>query len=352
MVSDYETTQKRRNLVVGVFVIVGICALIWLIFKFGDLPVIVTKLDSFEVNVQFPSASGVQRDTPVRFCGYQIGRVINVMAPEERKDLITGRVYHQTVVILAIDKRYADIPSNVKVKLMTRGLGSSYIDLKVNPNNLPAPPLDPNNPQTRYLMNNMWLQGSTGMTSEFFPEESQKKLSELIDGLGNFIKNANDIIGGQENKDNIAKTLANMAKASEEAVQTLDEFQKFADSGTSTLKNADAKIEEVAKAIIDTGKEFQDFATTATSTTKNIDAKADKLIAAMVDTSENLSEAASQLRMVLEKINNGQGSAAKFLNDGQFYENLIEDTEQLQTLLQDLKLLIDKVHENGLRSIL
>lgn len=350
--SDYETTQKRRNLVVGVFVIVGICALVWLIFKFGDLPIIVTKLDSFDVNVQFPSAAGVQRDTPVRYCGYQIGRVINVMAPEERQDLNTGRVYPQTVVIMAIDKRYTDIPSNVKVKLMTRGLGSSYIELKVDPNELPAPPLDPNNPQTKYLMNNMWLQGSTGSTSEFFPEESQKKLDELINGFGNFLKNANDIIGAKENKDNIAKILANVAKASEDAVQTIEEFRKLADSGNSTLKNADAKIDEVAKAIIDTGNKFQDFATTANSTVKNVDEKADNLIAAMVNTSDELSKAASQLRMVLEKINNGEGTAAKFLNDGQFYENLIEDTEQLRVLLQELKLLIDKVHENGLRSIL
>jgi len=71
-VSDYETSQRRYNIVVGLFVILGVCAFVWLIFKFGDLPGIVTKLDSFEVFVQFPTAPGVQKDTPVRFCGYQI----------------------------------------------------------------------------------------------------------------------------------------------------------------------------------------------------------------------------------------------------------------------------------------
>jgi len=55
-VSDYETTQRRRNMIVGVFVIIGICALVWLIFKFGDLPSAVTKMGSFEVFVQFPTA--------------------------------------------------------------------------------------------------------------------------------------------------------------------------------------------------------------------------------------------------------------------------------------------------------
>jgi len=64
-VSDYETSQRKHNLVVGLFVILGICAFVWLILKFGDLPGIVTKLDSFEVFVQFPTAPGVQKDTPV-----------------------------------------------------------------------------------------------------------------------------------------------------------------------------------------------------------------------------------------------------------------------------------------------
>jgi hypothetical protein len=30
---------------------------------------------SFEIYVQFPPAPGVEKDTPVRFFGYQIGRV-------------------------------------------------------------------------------------------------------------------------------------------------------------------------------------------------------------------------------------------------------------------------------------
>ena len=98
--SDYETTQRRRNMIVGAFVVVGVCALVWLIFKFGDLPTVVTKMGSFEVYVQFPTAPGVQTDTPVRFCGYQIGRVTKVMAPEIRKDMVTGLEYYQTIVVL------------------------------------------------------------------------------------------------------------------------------------------------------------------------------------------------------------------------------------------------------------
>jgi len=176
-VSDYETIQKRRNIIVGIFVIVAVCAFAAMIYEFGDLPIAVGRLRSFEVFVQFPTAPGVQKDTPVRFCGYQIGRVTKVMAPEIREDQNTHLKYHQTVVVLSIDKKYVNIPSNVEVRLMTRGLGSSSIELSVDPTK-PLVPRAPNRPETKFLVKEMLLQGSTGMTSEFFPAESQRKLDE------------------------------------------------------------------------------------------------------------------------------------------------------------------------------
>jgi len=350
-VSDYETIQRRRNIIVGIFVIVGMFALVWLIFKFGDLPTAVTKLGSFEVFVQFPTAPGVQKDTPVRFCGFQIGRVTKVMAPEVRPELRngkeTGLKYHQTLVVLSIDKKYVNIPSNVEVKLMTRGLGSSYIELKIDPANLPAPPHDPNRPETKFLVDKMPLQGSTGMTSEFFPEESQERLSELVGGLKTFIDNANDIIGDPNSKENVKQTLANLAQASQHLAQTIEEFRTFTASGTSTLKNADAKMEQVSAVLVDTSEEFQKFAATGTSTLKNVDAQVEKVVAAAVDTSEELSKATSQLRLLLEKIESGDGSAARLVNDGQFYENLLENTQQMQALLEELTSFIDHVRDKG-----
>ena len=313
--SDYETTQRRRNMIVGVFVVIGVCALIWLIFKFGDLPTVVTKMSSFEVYVQFPTAPGVQTDTPVRFCGYQIGRVTKVMAPEIRKDMVTSLEYYQTIVVLSIAKTYVNIPSNIDVKLMSRGLGSSYIEIKQYPER-PAEPLDPNRPETVYLVDKILLQGSTGITSEFFPEESQKKLENLVDGLKILVGNANDILGNRSNKENLQKTIANLTEASHEAKQTIEEFRKFAIAGTATLKNVDGKTEE--------------------------------LVVAMVDTSEEIGKASAQMRMILEKINNGNGSAAMLINDGRFYESLLEDTQQIQLLLEEFKSFITQARIQGI----
>ena len=295
--SDYESAQRRRNIIVGLFVVIAICALVWLIFKFGDFPATVSKIRSFQVFVQFSSAPGIQKDTPVRFCGYPIGRVTEVMAPQIRRDLNTGLDYYQAVVVLSIERKYRNIPSNVAVKLMTRGLGSSYIELALDPT-LPLKPLDPNRPETKYLIPQMWLQGSTGMTSEFFPEESQKKLDTLVNNLCALIDNANDVIGDQANKENIKTTLANLSDASAQAKQSLEEFQKFFTAGT--------------------------------------------------EPSEQLSKAVVELRLILQKINSGEGTAAKLINDGRLYEGLLENTNQMQVLLQELEEFMAKSRQKGL----
>ncbi|HDZ69218.1 MAG TPA: MCE family protein [Phycisphaerales bacterium] len=308
--SDYETTQKKRNVIVGVFVVIGMCSLVWLIFKFGDLPVFVSRWKSFEVRVQFPTAPGVQENTPVRFCGYQIGRVVNIKPPTILRNLKTDRWSYQTIAVINIDKEYDNvIPEDVEVKLMTRGLGSSYIEFKTRP-------FDVKEPQGKSLVEGSLLQGSTGMTSEFFPEESQKKLEELVDGLRTFINNANDILGDKANKENFKTTLANMTEVTKQATKALKEFQELSTTGTATLKNADVRIE--------------------------------KFVTAMTGASEELSKTVAELRLILEKVNNGQGSLARLMNDGRLYENLLENSRQLQVLLQELSSFIAKSNDEGL----
>lgn len=294
-------------MIVGVFVVIAFLAFGWMIFQFGDLPILVSEIRSYEVRVQFPSAPGVQRDTPVRFCGYQIGRVAKVKPPDIIKDLKTGEYYHQTMVILSIDNEFDNIPRKVEVKLMTRGLGSSYIELKLQPKDMR---------HEEVLVEGSLLQGSTGMTSEFFPEESQQKLADMIDGIGGFVKNANDIFGDPNNKANLKSALANLSAVTEQVAGMVEELRQLASAGRQTLSNADVRME--------------------------------KMVATMVDTSEKLSEVMGQMREILEKINKGEGTMARVINDGRLYEDLLENTHQLKLVLEDLQTFVAESREKGM----
>jgi phospholipid/cholesterol/gamma-HCH transport system substrate-binding protein len=302
-VSGYERIEKLQNIAVGVFVILGIFALGWLIFKFNDLPTTMSKINSYEVAVQFASAPGVQKDTPVRFCGYQIGRVTNVKPPEIRDELKdgrkTGRRFHQSLVILNIDKQYKNIPANVKVKLMTRGLGSSYIELVYEPNK-PFVSLDANRPEeSKYLADGILLQGQVGTSSEFFPEESQKKLDELISSLITMMNNTNEIIGDPNNKQNVKTSLANLSQATAEATKTFKQLEVF--------------------------------------------------LASANQTSEELSKMVAAAGLILDKVNSGQGTAGRIVNDARFYESLLENSRQLKTLLDEMQQLVKNMKEKGVK---
>jgi phospholipid/cholesterol/gamma-HCH transport system substrate-binding protein len=260
--------------------------------------------------VQFPTAPGVQKDTPVQFCGYQIGRVSSVEYPKPRRDLNTGQMYHQILVVLSIDKKHSQIPSNVEVKLMTRGLGSSYIDLKVDPANIPSP-----NEPNAFLAANTLLQGSTGMTSEFFPEESQKKLEDLVVKISILAQNINDVVGDPNSKNDFKSILANMTDASRKATAMFEEFRKFSVTGNATLKS--------------------------------LKDDTDKFVTSIVATSEELGKTLAEMRITLEKVNSGEGSAGKFINDAQLYESLIETSEEMRKMMEELRTFIAHINERG-----
>lgn len=304
--SDYETRQRKRSLIVGIFVLAALAAFFWMILQFGDLPSLVSEIRAYKVRVQFPTAPGVAHDTPVRFCGYQIGRVTDVKPPKVLKDLNTWEYYHQTVVVLSINNEFDNIPEDVEVKLMTRGLGSSYIELRVPQRDIA---------DSNVLSEGRLLQGSTGMTSEFFPEESQQKLDDLITGINEFVQNANEVFGDPNNKENMKRAVANLADASAEATRVMEEFGQMASAGRQTLENADAKIEE--------------------------------LVVAMVATSEKLNEVLDQLHDVLDKVNNGDGTMAKVINDGRLYEEILENSEQLRQVLEDVRSFVQQSREKG-----
>jgi len=325
--SDYEAVQKRHNFVVGLFVIIGLFAFGWLIYKFGDLPRIVTQWKSFDVHVQFRAAAGAQKDTPVHFCGYQIGRVTVVTAPEILAEIGPGELrYHQTRVTLSIGEQYDNIPLDSTVTLMTRGLGSSFIEIE-------APQPDPARPVTRFMVDGTLLQGATGMTSEFFPKESQEKLELLVDDIRVFLGNANNMAGDRQNQENFKTILTNFAAVSSELTQTLVQTK-------ATLSVVSGTLDE-----------YRNLAARGTDTLEHADALFQALTQSVVETSQELSKVASEVRLLLGHVNAGEGTIGRLVQDARFYENLLATTEELQVLVQQIKAITGAISERGLGQV-
>ena len=295
--TDYQTKQRRRNMVVGIFVVFALGVFLWMLFRFRELPLFVSKLQSFNVLVHFPEAPGVQPDTPVQYCGYQIGRVMKVSPPQFYGDS------HRVGVTLAIEKRYSDIPEEVDIFVIKRGLGSSFVELRVDPSKITQ--------ADKFLSHGMEIDtGKVGMASDFFPPEVQSKIEDLVDSITTLSENTNAVIGDGENQMNIKKMISSIESAFTQADATMQSIQQLSDE-----------------------------------TAEKVQVAGDKIIVA----AEQLEGVLSESRQILEKIESGEGTAGKMINDGRLYEDLLESSQELRMLLEQLKEWVGESSEKGLK---
>ena len=105
---------------VGLFVIAGIAALLFLTLKVGSMNV-VNSSDSYEVVARFENIGGLKTRAPVKSAGVVVGRVVDVRFDNET---------FEAAVTLRLDKRYA-FPKDTSASIMTSGLlGEQYIGLE------------------------------------------------------------------------------------------------------------------------------------------------------------------------------------------------------------------------------
>lgn len=108
------------DLWVGLFVIVGIAALLFLTLKVGSMNT-VNNSDSYEVIARFENIGGLKTRAPVKSAGVVVGRVAEVRFDNEM---------YEAAVTLRLDKRYA-FPKDSSAAIMTSGLlGEQYIGLQ------------------------------------------------------------------------------------------------------------------------------------------------------------------------------------------------------------------------------
>ena len=105
---------------VGLFVIAGIGALLFLALKVGSMST-VNSADSYEVIADFQNIGGLKTRAPVKSAGVVVGRVADIRFDNEK---------YEAAVTLRLDKRYA-FPKDTSAAIMTSGLlGEQYVGLE------------------------------------------------------------------------------------------------------------------------------------------------------------------------------------------------------------------------------
>lgn len=121
--------KAKLELIVGVFVLVGIACLAYLSIKLGKLEII--GGDVYEVVAQFNTASGLKPGASIEIAGVEVGRVRDITLKDDR-----------AAVLLVVNngvKLYSDTIASIK----TRGIiGEKFLALSPGGGGDPLKPGD------------------------------------------------------------------------------------------------------------------------------------------------------------------------------------------------------------------
>jgi len=111
----------KVELTSGIFLLVGISALLWLATEATDFKMQVGK-DTYSVTARFGNVADLKPRAPVKIGGVTVGLV----------DRITlDPVQFDAVVEMKIDRRFSEIPDDSSASILTSGvLGDRYVGLE------------------------------------------------------------------------------------------------------------------------------------------------------------------------------------------------------------------------------
>src|SRR5512134_2077719 len=113
-------TRSTIDLWVGVFVALGLAALLFLALKVGNLASFSTA-ETYQVEARFSNIGGLKVRAPVKSAGVVVGRVAHIG--------FDGQTY-EAVALLTLDARYK-FPRDTSAKILTSGLlGEQYIGME------------------------------------------------------------------------------------------------------------------------------------------------------------------------------------------------------------------------------
>ena len=112
--------RSTIDLWVGIFVAIGLGALLFLALRVGNLASFSTA-EAYRVDARFSNIGGLKVRAPVKSAGVVVGRVADIGFDNET---------YEAVAVLTIDSRYR-FPRDTSAKILTSGLlGEQYIGLE------------------------------------------------------------------------------------------------------------------------------------------------------------------------------------------------------------------------------
>jgi phospholipid/cholesterol/gamma-HCH transport system substrate-binding protein len=281
--------NKRSEVWVGIFVVVGIILLVLMTVKIEKFRI--GKEAGYLLNIYFDSASGLDRNSPVRVAGVRVGNVEKI-ALEQGKARITFHLPSNVIL-------YKDAKAYIKSEGF---FGEKYVE--VSPGTQGYPKLEPNG---------VVEQGASPVDMEQFLSQ----VGAIRDDIKDITKPLGDVLKVVDTK-KVEGVINNFNKFSNQLTGIADESKKTFQKGTEAFSRIGEIGDKVKSGEGTLGKLIAD---------ETIYQDAKKAVEAAKEAAESARESVETLKNVSERIEQGEGTLGKLLKDESLYKE-VKDTVQ------------------------
>ncbi len=294
----------KREIKVGIFITVFFIFLIIFLIFIGDM-LVIFKAPGYRVYAVFDSALGLEKSASVRMAGIKIGMVEDIS--------LDGRQARVAMSILPD----CQIPLGSKATLASLGvLGEKYVEIIPSQENAFYPP--------EAVMDSL-------------PSVSFDQLGSLIMSMGDEIKKAVNSVNHALEKDlgpNLTKALANLESLTGELDGLVKENRASVHhtvvTTNETISNINQLMEKVGSSLQETILEINNLVRENRSGVQNNLQKLEKALG-------SLEETLTTLRQILEKVDQGQGTVGKLINEPELYEQTRATVEEVNKITSSVK---------------
>lgn len=294
----------KREVKVGIFITVFFILLIVFMIFVGDM-LAIFKSPGYRIYAVFDSALGLEKSASVKMAGIKIGMVEDIA--------LDGR---QARVTMSILPEY-QIPSGSKATLASLGvLGEKYVEIVPSQENTFYPP--------EAVMDSL-------------PSVSFDQLGSLIMSMGGEIKKAVNSVNHALEKDlgpNLNRALVNLESLTGELDGLVKEnraaVHQTVVTTNETISNINQQVEKVAASLQETVSEINSLVKENRSGVQNNLQKLEEALG-------NLEGTLTTLRQILEKVDQGQGTVGKLINEPELYDQARATVEEVNKITSSVK---------------
>ena len=264
------------------------------------------------IYAKYHDTKGLIVSNPVYVNGYQVGTVFEIENSNAQLSDIS--------VAIKMNDNY-QIPTNSIATIQENPLGTNSIYISLGN-------------ATTYLKNGDTVKTApaTSLLGDFMNTLSPmgEQFKKTIDELRKVLMNLNTVMDDQ-NKANFKELISNLTKTSDNLNKSMASIEQMLDQKGGSIAQTADNINGFTKNLAENNKKITNIINNLDSTSQAIkDANLNQTI-------KEIQSALAGINMTLQKLNTGNGTAAKIMNDPSVYTELKNTINSVNTLVDDIK---------------